>query len=72
MPVRTLLLLAATLAAPPAIAAEATRRIPDRLPSSEYSAVPMPASSASDDALDAPARTGKRVRYTFPAPKRAM
>jgi hypothetical protein len=73
MPVRTLLLLsAAVLASAPALAADAPKRIPERAPALDLTAMPMPAASADENALAQPTRKGKRVRYTFPAPRRVM
>lgn len=72
MPVRTFLILpVAILAAAPTLAADAPKRIPERIPASSLTATPIPAASA-DESIVAPARKEKRVRYTFPAPKRMM
>jgi hypothetical protein len=67
-----LLLCAAALAATPALAADAPKRIVERAPAADLNPAPMPAASADEGAMAPPARKGKRVRYTFPAPKRVM
>lgn len=73
MSVRTFLILpAAILAAAPALAADAPKRIPERVPASSLTATPIPAASADETIVGAPVRKEKRVRYTFPAPKRMM
>lgn len=73
MPVRTFLILsAATLAGVPALAAETPKRLPERVPASSLTATPIPAASADESIVGGPARKEKRVRYTFPAPKRMM
>ncbi len=69
MPVRTLLLLSAAVAVAPAIADDASRRTSERTPASELTATPMP---TNVDAVPAPVRKEKRVRQTFPAPKKTM
>jgi hypothetical protein len=73
MPVRTFLILsAATLAAAPALAADVPKRIPERVPASGLTATPIPAASADEGIVVSPVPKEKRVRYTFPAPKRMM
>ncbi len=69
MPVRTLLMLSVALAIAPAIADDASRRSPERTPASNLTATPMP---TTVDAVPAPVRKEKRVRQTFPAPKKTM
>ncbi|HWA14372.1 MAG TPA: hypothetical protein VHA15_14865 [Burkholderiales bacterium] len=73
MTMRSLLLLcAAVLAASPAIAADAPKRIAERVPAADPAAAPMPAASPREALAAPPARKGKRVRHSFPAPRRVM
>ena len=72
MHVRPFLVVAtAMIAAAPAAAADLPQqRSPERVPTSQL-IVPMPAATRDLDG-PTPERKGKRVRYTFPAPKRVM
>jgi hypothetical protein len=73
MPVcRLLALLATLLAIVPASAADVPERQPERVRATDPGAGPKPAAVPGADIAPGPARKEKRVRQSFPAPKRMM